>query len=255
MQVTWENLRKALDELKVQAYSLKDDDDDMLEDDGTEPPSKRQKKENGKKPKQRQLYSVVDPYNVYRHTIRKPEEDDDDDPKMIEDEAARELKTTFGGKLSQMTISGLINGMAGSMEGIVQSKKLQPVPGVTINSITEANGASLSQLKQLAHILYQTVQTKIEADILATTPIRIKEMLAADLSMQEFKGIRKRIYDTVILGKGLSQQEEVDIPTAANTSVHAIEKFKKCLSCGNTDQSLFVMDRKVRNALAIKYFE
>jgi hypothetical protein len=53
------------------------------------------------------------------------------------------------------------------------------------------------------------------------------------------------IHDTVILGKGLSQPEEIDIPTAANyQSVHALEKFKKCLSCGNTDQSLFILDRK-----------
>jgi hypothetical protein len=53
------------------------------------------------------------------------------------------------------------------------------------------------------------------------------------------------IYDTVILGKGLSQPEEIDIPTAANyQSVHVLEKFKKCASCGNTDQALFVLDRK-----------
>lgn len=37
--------------------------------------------------------------------------------------------------------------------------------------------------------------------------------------------------------------EGSDIPTAASTGVHDIEKFKKCKSCGNNDQSLFVLDR------------
>jgi hypothetical protein len=242
---TWENLKKALNDLKIQLQALDDDDSqEESEEQDHGPPSKRQKRENGQKAKKRQLYAVEDPFNVYRHTIRRPEDDDDDDPRMIEDEAARELKTTFGGKLSQMTVSGLINGMSGQLNGVVATKKLQVIPGVSTDSIPTAKGASLAQLKQLAHIIHQSVQTRIEADVLATTPIRIQEMLAPDLSPPEFKAIRKRIYDTVILGKGLSQQEEVDIPTAANTSVHVLEKFKKCSSCGNVDQALFVLDRK-----------
>ncbi|KAG7346284.1 TFIIB zinc-binding protein [Nitzschia inconspicua] len=236
----WENLKTAIIQLKAQMQAPEELQDELAEED--EPPLKRQKRANGQKVKKRQIYAVEDPYNIYRHTIHKPE--DDYDARMIEDEAARELKTTFGGKLSQMTVSGLVNGMSGRLNGVVQNKKLQPIPGISTDSIPTAKGASLSQLKQLAQILHQSIQTTIEADVLATTPIRIQEMLAPDLSQQEFKAIRKRIYDTVILGKGLSQQEEVDIPTAANTNVHVLEKFKKCPSCGNTEQALFILDRK-----------
>jgi transcription initiation factor TFIIIB Brf1 subunit/transcription initiation factor TFIIB len=49
-----------------------------------------------------------------------------------------------------------------------------------------------------------------------------------------------------VLGKGLSQIEEEDVPTAGPNSQnkHAAEKFKRCQNCDNTDQSLFVLDRK-----------
>ena len=90
------------------------------------------------------------------------------------------------------------------------------------------------------------IQTKVEADVLVTTPIRIQEMLAPDLLPHEFKSIRQRI-NTTIRGKMNNpnrNMEGSDIPTAASTGVHDIEKFKKCKSCGNNDQSLFVLDRK-----------
>lgn len=229
-------------------------DIDSEDDDEQGRSSKRQKREasvdgdDGKTdpPKKKKvLYTVVDPYNIYHHTIRRPDEEDDEDPRQVEDEAAREVKDTMGGKLSQLTVSGIINGMAGHMGGIVQNKKLQPQPGVPVDSIPTANGASLAQIKQLAQILHSSIQTKIEEDVLVTTPIRIQEMLAPDLTIQEFRGIRKRIFDTVILGKGLSQPEVSDVPTASNhQSLHDLEKFKRCKSCGNTDQSLFILDRK-----------
>jgi hypothetical protein len=245
---TWNNLTKALNNLKVQVQAPDpneqngDDTEDTNMEDGA-PPPKRQKRDKGQK-KRREMLIVEDPYNVYRHTIRQPEDEDDDDIRQIEDEAARELRSTFGGRLSQLTLSGLVNGLAGQLNGVVKNKKLQPMDRVSTDSIPTANGASLSQLKLLAHILHKAIQTRIEVDVLATTPIRIQEMLAPDLSPQEFKAIRKRIYDTVILGKGLSQPEENDIPTATNSSVHVLEKFKKCSSCGNIDQALFVLDRK-----------
>jgi len=115
-----------------------------------------------------------------------------------------------------------------------------------LKKIPTAADASFDVLRRLAHNLLQSIQTQIEADVLITTPVRIQEMLAKDLSNAEFKSIRKRIYDTVILGKGLSQPEGIDIPTASANSqgVHVLEKFKKCNSCGATDQSVFVLDRK-----------
>ena len=269
---TWQNLRRAVGELriclrpKVKDEDADDDANNNNNNDGP-PPAKKQKREAddtatttttttattktaNKKPKE--FYSVVDPYNLYRHTIRivgdGEDNEDDEDPIQIEDDAARDLKTTVGGKLSQLTVSGILNGLAGHPGGIV-NKKCQSLPNVNdkiLNAIPTAGGVSLAVLRQLAHSLCQSIQTQIEADVLVTTPVRIQEMLAMALSNSEFKSIRKRIYDTVVLGKGLSQPEGIDIPTAATNSqgVHALEKFKKCVSCGATDQSVFVLDRK-----------
>ena len=39
-------------------------------------------------------------------------------------------------------------------------------------------------------------------DILATTPRRIADLLCVEISDFELKAIRRRIYDTVVLGTG-----------------------------------------------------
>lgn len=261
---TWQNLTRAVNELQI-CLRPKDEDANADADDannGGEPPTKKQKRagddvtttktSNDDKKKAREYYSIVDPYNLYRHTIRiigdGEENEDEEDPIEIEDDAARDLKTTIGGKYSQLTVSGIINGLAGHAGGIVNKKGLL-LPNVDKNfseAIPTAGGVSLAVIRKLAHSLSNSIKTQIEADVLITTPVRIKEMLAKDLSSAEFKSIRKRIYDTVILGKGLSQPEGIDIPTAAANSqgVHVLEKFKKCSSCGATDQSVFVLDRK-----------
>ncbi|MGK3753633.1 MAG: hypothetical protein ACI8RD_005940 [Bacillariaceae sp.] len=284
---TWNNLRKAIGELR---FSLRPPDTNTnttnsqgqgqgQDDADAAPPAKRQKlAAEGEgdtapdaassksaaniiiKKKPKEFYTIVDPYNLYRHAIRiigddnfnnnnnNGNEEEDEDPIQIEDDAARDLKTTTGGKLSQLTLSGLINGLSGQPGGIV-NKKIQTLPSVDVkmlDAIPTAGNASLVIIKQLACSLNQSIQTQIEADVLVTTPVRIKEMLAKDISTAEFKSIRKRIYDTVVLGKGLSQPEGCDIPTASanHQGVHVLEKFKKCASCGATDQSVFVLDRK-----------
>jgi hypothetical protein len=208
---TWNNLKKSLEELQARPVNPTnnggddddDDDDDnqgddmdednKMDDDDDGPPTKRHKRENGQKvkKKKKEFLVVIDPFNLYRHTIRMPE-DEDDDPKLIEDEAARDLKTTMGGKLSQLTVSGLLNGLSGHLGGVVQNKKLQKIPDIPADSIPTAHGVSLAQLKQLAYFLHHSIQTRIEADVLVTTPIRIQEMLAPDLTPFEFKAIRKR---------------------------------------------------------------
>jgi hypothetical protein len=237
----WTNLEFALNSLQTKTVEMKGDTTGP-------PPAKRIKTEGGgKKTTTRLKYELVDPFNLIHHTIRKPDGEDDvtyDD--MIE-EAAKELKTNMGGKLTQLVLSGLVNGVAGVRGGLVQDRVWTVNPTIAnTQQIPTAANASLQQLKQVANTLHQTIRTRMENDVLITTPIRIQEMLAPDLLTHEFKSIRKRIYETVILGKGIGKPtlEGEDLPTAPSSGVHEIEKFKKCKSCGNNDQSLFVLDRK-----------
>lgn len=89
-------------------------------------------------------------------------------------------------------------------------------------------------------------------DILSTTPRRIADLLCPELDDSEIKSIRRRVHETVVLGMGTgssahaaSMEDEMkEIPVAAQTTKHEIEQWKKCNTCGNNDQSLFILDRK-----------
>ena len=150
-----------------------------------------------------------------------------------------------GGKLVQITTSGLVNALAAHPGGIVNSK--------LVNILTEkemplptAGNLTYSQVRPYALALHRVVQTKTEADFLATTPSRIKEMLCSELEATEFRSIKRRIHETVMEGKGRNNGDENpdDIPVAARVVEHDIEKEKKCRVCGNTDQGAFTLDRK-----------
>ena len=241
----WTNLQHALLQLQVKTEALPEPEEEEEEE---QPPAKRAKLEPKRKKKTERI-TILDPFNIYKHTIRVPEQEEIDDPSFDndspEEEAAKELKSTLGGKLTQLTVSGLLNGMTGHHGGIVMNKHCKPIEGLKVDQIPTCLNISLAKLRSLAAQLHQAIQTRVETDVLVTTPFRIQDMLAPDLQPAEFKAIRKRIYDTVILGKGLAHpNEESDIPTATSTGVHDLEKYKKCKSCGNNDQSLFVLDRK-----------
>ena len=116
-----------------QAINSTRDEDEDQDADG-EPSSKRIKLElqrkkvgrtinNNKKRKKRKL-DLLDPMDLYRHTIRLNDEDDDDDMGFDPvHEAASELKSTIGGKLTQLTVSGILNGLAGAKNGLVKNKQ------------------------------------------------------------------------------------------------------------------------------------
>jgi len=86
-------------------------------------------------------------------------------------------------------------------------------------------------------------------DILATTPRRIADLLCPEISDSELKAIRRRVYDTVVLGLGTNasanaaslEKDDNEIPVAAKQEV---ETFQKCNTCGNNDQASFILDRK-----------
>ena len=90
---------------------------------------------------------------------------------------------------------------------------------------------------------------RTEMDILATTPRRIADLLCPEISDAELKAIRRRVYDTVVLGLGTNasahaaslESADSEIPVAAKKEV---EQFHKCNTCGNNVQALFILDRK-----------
>lgn len=230
------------------------------------PPRKRTKKE-----KQGPIL-LEDPYQIWLHVTAKANKninDDDDDANDDDDTDlhanlkktrvlekskgqvwlpadAADIPDVLGGKLSQLCVGGLLNALAGVPGGLVQQINPSTVPGNT--TFETANNLSGARLLLAAIQWHRSIQVQVRADILVTTPIRIQEMLARDLEPAEFISIRKRVYETVILGKGLNAgvaDNELDnIPTAPAHAVHDIERFKKCSSCGNNDQSSFVLDRK-----------
>ena len=93
---------------------------------------------------------------------------------------------------------------------------------------------------------------RTEMDILQTTPRRIADLLCPEISNDELRSIRRRVYDTVVLGMGTNssahaaslEDDAKEIPVAANKSKHEIEQWKKCNTCGNNDQASFILDRK-----------
>jgi hypothetical protein len=248
----WNNLSTALQSLtRVERAKPPppEDEEDEDEEERVEPQAKRSKTEKGSVKLQRKpkiLYDIVDPFNLYLHTIRKNDDDEEDELAGLVDpyqEAASELETSIGGKLAQLSLSGVMNGMAGVHDGVTINKQCHAKEGMNKDTLIEtAENISFGKLKVVATALHQAIQACVEADVLVTTPLRIQEMLAGDLQPNEFKAIRKRVYDTVILGKGLAQAnpDDADLPTA--TSASNGKKSKKCKTCGNNDQSNFKMD-------------
>ena len=130
----------------------------------------------------------------------------------------QQIPDTFGSVVVQLTQEGIVNALSSS------------------GDMDELD------LSKMAATLHRVVQVKMEADFLETTPERIREMLCSDVPPTEFRAIRRRVYDTVVLGKGMnnSQVEEDDLPVAAHATVHDIEKVRIC--------SLASMKQRFNNA-------
>lgn len=259
----WQNLRKALDSLKmVPLPPTKTDDEEEGED---EPSAKRQKtgRNNSRmKPKKKRpppiRYARHDPFNLWLHVPLPKNEDGDEDSGSVLGEDEDVIPPTIGGRLSQLGVAGFVNAFALVTGGHVRNKNVtEPKDEAARSQVllqlnTKVAPISLTALHihRLAVTWHRVIQAKVRQDILVTTPLRIQDMLASDLSAQEFASIRKRIYDTVILNKGLHVNDgdtlDETLATAKSPSgaVLEAEKFKKCPTCHNNDQSNFVLDRK-----------
>lgn len=182
------------------------------------PPNKRQKME--------ELPDIPDPYRIWMGQTE-------------------EVPKQNGAVLVQLTTPALVNALSGQPGGIVDAKMTTCTqPPMTMDTmILVAASVTLGHLRQVAIGLYRAIQTRVDADFLATTPSRIQAMLCAELSDQEFKSTRKRVYETVIEGRGrnLAGEEGDDAPVAARVVEHDIERgtflelqhfhiFSSCLS-------------------------
>lgn len=150
---------------------------------------------------------------------------------------------TPGAILSRLALHGVINAIHGAVGGVFEDPTNHSMP-------SPDKKIPLEEVRW-AQKLLRAVNARVEMDMLNSTPSRIVEMLCPEMSMADVETIRKRIYQTVILGKGTNSsaaaaalEGEEDVPVAAKVAQHDIDKFKKCSTCGNNDQSSFVLDRK-----------
>jgi hypothetical protein len=163
--------------------------------------------------------------------------------------------------LARLTIGGWINALSGRISGLVnvQTAKLldsSMTHDATISLDSEVDSGSsnkitVGEIRKKAMGLSHVTSARLEVDMMQSTPQRIVEMLCPEVTTGEIVGIRKRIYDTVILGRGTNASanaaalESVEgLPVAARVGMHDIDKFKRCKVCGNNDQGAFVLDKK-----------
>jgi hypothetical protein len=144
----------------------------------------------------------------------------------------RDISYLPGAILSRLTLGGLVNALAGAVGGIMDVSS--GIPKLTDKNlpIPTAANQSLHQLESIyARGLHHSIHAKLEMDVLISTPARIVEMLCPEVGMQDIYAIRRRIYDTVILGKGThssiaaaSLEGTEDLPLAARVGLSDVEK-------------------------------
>ena len=125
----WQNLRKALDSLKmVPLPPTKTDDEEEGED---EPSAKRQKtgRNNSRmKPKKKRpppiRYARHDPFNLWLHVPLPKNEDGDEDSGSVLGEDEDVIPPTIGGRLSQLGVAGFVNAFALVTGGHVRNKNV-----------------------------------------------------------------------------------------------------------------------------------
>lgn len=242
----WKKLAHAVAAVRLEeiAAVANDDADDgnQRDDDQNASPTKPKFKRR-KRVKKR----LVDPYNLWVHVKRLNDDTTTNNNNREKDDSDIDVPDTAGGKLSVLSVGGLLNGMMGIEGGI--TKTVTPSED-SISSVKDVPDAvlPLADMLVLAHAWHRAIQLQVHRDILSSTPRRIQEMLCSDLTDQEFASIRKRIFDTVFMGKGLHVNDPSDadpnLATGPSAAAHDIEKFKKCKNCGNNNQSDFTVDRK-----------
>ena len=244
----WKNILQAVSAVRLEEVAAPDDTQSNQgageggdNNDGS--PSSKPRIKRRKRVKKK----LVDPYNLWVHVKRVKDDTTTTTDETMDDDSDMDVPETAGGKLSVLSVGGLLNGMTG-IEGGVTKKVTPSEHSLAGKGLPPSVALPLADLLVLAHAWHRAIQLQVHRDILSSTPRRIQEMLCADLTDQEFSSIRKRIHDTVLLGKGLHANDPSDqdpnLATGPSSSAHDIEKFKKCNNCGNNDQGEFDVDRK-----------
>jgi TFIIB zinc-binding len=267
----YKNLVTAVQSLKVvDAPETMEVDDEAAdqeeEEDDDVYPNRKRRKVSHKKQKRRIL---VDPYHVWFQLST----DDTPDPSLgdfvLWDEDQDDVPGPLGGKIAILSAGGLLNALSScflcatpvvpthpklllqqaAAAGTVQQWKQLQDQAPSLQPLT------ISHLHAMALALHVAIAEQVKSDIVRTTPLRIQSLLAAELTAAEFQAVRRRLHDTVILGKGVQSQianngnDDANDPAVAlggssSSQQHEVDKFKKCPGCGNNDQSEFVLDRK-----------
>jgi len=159
-----------------------------------------------------------------------------------------------GAIISRLTVGGLINALAGVSGGLVDPIHSEQISNAYTSDqpIPTAGNLTLKSIKNVyTRALHRALSARLEIDMMNSTPARIAELLCPEVTLADVNNIRKRIYETVILGKGTHASDRAaglegteDLPVAARVGMHDIDKWKKCKVCNNNDQSSFVLDRK-----------
>lgn len=242
--ILWKNLQNALQVTTTQPVLHKTEDDDENDnndhkDEGT-PPAKRMKK-NPKSGSSNKLdnikgHALSDPYKIWMHSkeianTTTTTNNNNNNNAALPILLLEPIPTTMGAKLAELSVNGMINGLSGQLGGIVDKIGNPLSTDIKLKPIQLMGGSTATtfdEIKNIGFNIHQVVQRKLEKDVLDTTPLRIHMMLAPDLLPNEFKAVRRRVYDTVVLGKGLKVDDITDdIPVATNAqAVHDIEKVR-----------------------------
>jgi len=148
----------------------------------------------------------------------------------------KEITHLPGAIVSRILMGGLVNALAGKTGGVVDVMTCKPIlPEGKDAPIPTAKDQTLTQLRDMfVTRLHRAISARLEIDKLNSIPTRIVEMLCPEITMTEIAGIRQRIYDTVVLGRGTHSSSaaaalegEEDLAVAARVDVHEVSCAKQ----------------------------
>ena len=187
----------------------------------------------------------VDPNKSQEHAVKRMKletsSQERDEYKILDPSFSKgtDIVHVPGAIIARLTIGGLMNALAGVKGGICHAVNAVLLPEYQKHTkIASCHNITIADIQSMAVGVSHIISARLEIDMMTSTPRRITEMLCPELSIQEVKNIRKRIYDTVIKGKGTGgsalaamYERNDDVPIAAKTQTHDIDKVSVSL-CG-----------------------